>query len=300
MRRSRRLALVGVVMSVLGGAAPASAGTLDQEQPSGPNLLVVGESCPFIGPPCSESLRAQTFTAGITGLLDRVDLVLRLDSGSDPLTIEIRSVAGNGCPSPTVLASQTVGPRGVPTSGSPDWTAIALSNPPSIVAGTRYAIVARTGATTRYVLFGSFTGGNPYGAGQPCHADGSSPTTWQPSSGDFAFKTYVAPLPPPRDYGVPVPRDTNPPETTITKDAPKRTDKSKVKFKFDSSEPSSTFECRLKGKDVKRKLRKFRPCDSPHKYKHLDEGRYRFEVRAIDAAGNVDPTPAKDRFRVLD
>jgi hypothetical protein len=94
--------------------------------------------------------------------------------------------------------------------------------------------------------------------------------------------------------------DCDPPETTITKDAPKRIDTDSVKFRFASSEVDSTFECKLKGKDLKRRIRQFGDCDSPRKYKSLDEGRYRFKVRAIDAAGNVDLTPAEDRFRVLD
>jgi hypothetical protein len=96
------------------------------------------------------------------------------------------------------------------------------------------------------------------------------------------------------------PCDRTAPETTITKDAPKRIDTDKVKFRFESDEASSTFECKLKGKDLKRRIRQFNDCDSPRRYRNLDEGRYRFKVRAIDAAGNVDLTPAKDRFRVLD
>jgi hypothetical protein len=91
----------------------------------------------------------------------------------------------------------------------------------------------------------------------------------------------------------------DPPQTSITKDV-KRSRTGKATFRFASDEPHSTFKCKLKGKGLKRKLREFRLCASPRKYKNLDEGRYRFKVRAIDEAGNVDPTPAKDQFRVLD
>jgi hypothetical protein len=93
-------------------------------------------------------------------------------------------------------------------------------------------------------------------------------------------------------------KDTDPPETTITKDV-KRSETGKVKFRFESDE-AGAFECKLKGPDLKRKLRQFNDCGSPRRYKNLDEGRFKFKVRAIDAAGNVDTTPAKDRFRVLD
>ncbi len=100
--------------------------------------------------------------------------------------------------------------------------------------------------------------------------------------------------------------DTDPPETTIDKGPKKKTEKSKAKLKFSSDEPAdayqegSTFECQIKGKDLKKKLKKFRSCSSPTKYKRLDAGKLKFKVRAIDAAGNVDPTPAKRKWKVLD
>ncbi len=86
--------------------------------------------------------------------------------------------------------------------------------------------------------------------------------------------------------------DTDPPETTITKGAPNKLDEHKVKFKFTSTEPDSTFECKLDKK-------KFKACTSPRKVKHLDGGKHKFKVVATDAAGNTDPTAAKDKFKVL-
>ena len=87
--------------------------------------------------------------------------------------------------------------------------------------------------------------------------------------------------------------DTDPPQTKITKGAPNKLDTHKVKFKFTSSEPDSNFECKLDKKA-------FKPCTSPRRVKHLDEGKHKFKVRAIDAAGNVDPSAAKDKFKVVD
>ena len=86
--------------------------------------------------------------------------------------------------------------------------------------------------------------------------------------------------------------DCAPPETTITKGAPNKTKKHKFKFKFTSSESSSSFECKLDKK-------KFKPCKSPRKYKRLKKGKHKFKVRATDAAGNTDPSPAKDKFKVV-
>ena len=80
------------------------------------------------------------------------------------------------------------------------------------------------------------------------------------------------------------------PQTTITK-VHVKDDAAKVKFK--SSEPGSTFECRLdKGK--------FKSCKSPKRYRRLDAGKHKIQVQATDAAGNVDPTPAKAHFKVSD
>lgn len=86
--------------------------------------------------------------------------------------------------------------------------------------------------------------------------------------------------------------DKTPPQTKILKAPPTKTTKTTVKFKFRSSEPGSTFQCKLdKGK--------FKKCRSPKTYKKLKPGKHVFKVRAIDKAGNVDPTPAKRKFTIL-
>ena len=87
-------------------------------------------------------------------------------------------------------------------------------------------------------------------------------------------------------------KDKTAPETTIVKGPQARSHKRTAKFKFASSEASSTFQCKLDKKS-------FKPCRSPKKYKRLKPGKHVFRVRAIDAAGNADKTPAKRRFRVL-
>jgi hypothetical protein len=87
--------------------------------------------------------------------------------------------------------------------------------------------------------------------------------------------------------------DTKAPQTEITKAPKRKTEKTTVKVKFRSSEPDSTFECKLDGKS-------FKPCTSPRKVKHLDDGKHKFRVRATDAAGNTDPTAAKAKFKVVD
>lgn len=84
-------------------------------------------------------------------------------------------------------------------------------------------------------------------------------------------------------------RDTDPPNTRITKKPKKRTEKRKAKFRFASDEPGSSFECRLDKKE-------FKPCKAKYK-RGVGFGKHRLRVRAIDAAGNVDDTPAKRKWR---
>ena len=76
-------------------------------------------------------------------------------------------------------------------------------------------------------------------------------------------------------------------------------DKPKVKFKFVSDEAGATFECMLKGKGLDTVVKQFSACSSPRKYSKLDPGRYKFRVRATDAEGNADLTPAKHKFKVV-
>jgi hypothetical protein len=98
---------------------------------------------------------------------------------------------------------------------------------------------------------------------------------------------------------VPPPPDTDPPETEITKTPANKTEKPKAKFKFTSDEAGVSFECSLKGQGLDQAVKQFGDCASPRKYKRLDEGMFKFKVRATDAAGNVDSSPAKDKFRVV-
>jgi len=103
---------------------------------------------------------------------------------------------------------------------------------------------------------------------------------------------------PASNAGCPLP-DTSPPETTINS-GPIKTDSRKVAFGFSSNEAGSTFRCKLTGKWVKKDSQKrYGPCTSKKKYKRLDPGRYKFFVHATDAAGNFDPTPAKQKFKII-
>lgn len=78
--------------------------------------------------------------------------------------------------------------------------------------------------------------------------------------------------------------DTRPPETTIIS-SPSGTVASKsATLAFTADEPA-TFQCSLDGAP-------FADCVSPVALGGLSEGAHTFRVRAVDAAGNVDATPA--------
>jgi len=126
---------------------------------------------------------------------------------------------------------------------------------------------------------------------QPC----TSPVTTTPlPDGAHTFTVRatdavfnVEPSPPTRKFTV----DTVVPNTKLTKKPPHRLFRPKVKFKFTSSEPGVHFQCQLD-------RRPWRGCRSPLRY-WVKYGKHTLKVRAIDAAGNVDPRPAAYKFRRL-
>ncbi len=96
------------------------------------------------------------------------------------------------------------------------------------------------------------------------------------------------PTPASRSFAV----DTTPPATAITAGPAGRTTDLTPTFRFSSDDAGSTFECRIDAAA-------FTPCASPFTAGRRLRGAHRFRVRAKDAAGNVDPTPASRRFTGL-
>ncbi len=140
----------------------------------------------------------------------------------------------------------------------------------------------------------SFTGTKP-GSTFECRLDGgtfsacTSPQAYTGlADGEHTFEvraidTMGAPDPSPASYTWTI--DTAAPDTIITAHPDDPSNSSDASFTFTSTEAVSTFECRLDGGT-------FGPCTSPWTYTGLDYGSHTFEVRAMDAVGNTDPTPA--------
>ncbi len=86
--------------------------------------------------------------------------------------------------------------------------------------------------------------------------------------------------------------DTSTPDTDIDSSPPAVTNSVDAAFAFSSPSPdTASFECQLDGGG-------FAACTSPQNYLALAGGPHIFEVRAIDDAGNPDPTPASYNWMV--
>lgn len=81
------------------------------------------------------------------------------------------------------------------------------------------------------------------------------------------------------------------PDTTIVSGPPGITTNASPTFAFASPVAGATFQCSLDGGA-------FAACASPFTTAPLAAGDHTFSVRALDAAGNADPTPATDSFQV--
>lgn len=218
----------------------------------------------------------QTFTAVGSGPLVAVEIAIHEEVGGADYRITLNATNASGLPTDGVLSTTVVPDAQVPAGDS--VVLARFASPTVVTAGKRYAIVVtRPGATSVGVgarggndcATGSFT----VSSGQTGPFEDFGPT---PNDLDVVFTTFLA--------------DQDPPETTISKKPPDESGRNKVKYKFASDEEGSSFDCKLDKKP-------FKACVSPFK-KKLDEGRHKFKVRATDEAGNADPTPAKDKFRI--
>jgi hypothetical protein len=86
--------------------------------------------------------------------------------------------------------------------------------------------------------------------------------------------------------------DVTPPDTEISRGPSATTPDRTAAFWLGSTEGSSSFECSLDGSA-------WLGCSSAPTYSGLDLGGHTLEARAKDAAGNVDPTPARYEWTII-
>jgi Tol biopolymer transport system component len=170
----------------------------------------------------------------------------------------------------------TMSPNGAGKTNLTNTSAVSFTNPAWSPQGDMLAAVGAV-TTNRDIWTMTSSGGSQ------APIDTSAANDINP---DWGVPAPVAPPP-----GEPVAEgDSVPPETTITKHPKDKTKKKQATFEFTSTEPGSTFECSLDGAP-------FAPCTSPETVK-VKKGKHSFEVRARDAAGNVDGSPAGDSWKV--
>jgi hypothetical protein len=144
------------------------------------------------------SLAGQTFTAGRTGVLDQVSLILSPASESSPrnqVRVAIQTLGADGYPTGTVIGSglfDTTALAKLTDFTSPPWSDVALSAPANVVAGTRYALIVTTPnvcGSPDMLIFESSSTTDLYASGARVGRVKGAP--WATFGTDLFFRTWV-------------------------------------------------------------------------------------------------------------
>jgi hypothetical protein len=152
------------------------------------------------------------------------------------------------------------------------------------------------------VSWGTFSGSVPAGSPAPAIPDGDAlrrtiephcSTLLEPGDDtDDSATDFAAAAPNPRSNPM-TPTEQPCPDTIITHGPSGRTHDRTPTFRFVSNPVGAPdFECQIDD-------HAFRTCDSPFTLRRLSLGGHTFRVRALNAVGGPDPSPAKQRFRVV-
>jgi Ca2+-binding RTX toxin-like protein len=211
-----------------------------------------------------------------------------LADGEHTFNVRAIDLAGNVDPTPatrsfTVDATSPVveiksGPEGATAKSAPTFTFSASG-------GTVSCAVEAQSAEPGTPSFGPCTTGSSHTVAPPL-ADGSYVFIVRAVDG---AENEASDL---RAFTV----DTAAPDTSITSGPSGTTDDPKPSFGFSSNESGVSFSCRFDAAS-------FAPCSGPGAThtpaSSLADGSHSFEVRATDAAGNTDGTPAKRTFTIF-
>ncbi len=230
----------------------------------------------------------------------------RVDSGSwvDCASPWTTPALSNGPHSVSVRATDVAGNTDTtPATGS---FTVATAPPPDTTAPETTISSGPTGTTsdsTPTFAFGSSEPGSTYECRVDSGAWASCTSPWTTAAlsdgphgvsvraTDAADNTDASPATRSFTVAAGPPPDTTAPTTTITSGPSATTSATDASFAFTSSETGSTFECKLDSAA-------FAACTSPKAYSDLSAGAHAFSVRAIDAAGNTDATPATQSWTI--
>ena len=245
------------------------------QQPGGNSVVVL-----------ANGERAQTFTPTISGALTSAQvMVARNQAPTAPFVLELRALdPGTGEPG-TLLASTNVDDA-TASMGATALITGAFASPFNVVAGQEYALVAKRAAdwTVERTTLGC--------PGRFWFRSNDA-DSWAPNDTfDMVFNVFVTP-PAPEPEPEPPANDAAPPDTTITSGPEGKTKKKSATFTFTGTDARAlaSFQCKLDDGA-------FAACTSPKTYTGLKKGPHTFSVRAVDAAGNADPSPATRTWKV--
>ena len=210
-------------------------------------------------PAISEHGRFVAFNSAATNL-DPADT----DSTGD---VYLRDVLGADTKAP--VTTITSGPAAGSFRAATAFTFRFTVNEPNAATECRLNAAAFSPARAASLPAGLPRGATPFRSAAP-----TGPATWKAPVRSRSFTV-----------------DTVEPDTVIDSGPTGMVSDSTPSMGFSSSEAGSTFECSVDGAA-------FSACASPLELGPLSQGDHDFEVRASDAAGNTDATPASRSFTV--
>jgi hypothetical protein len=128
--------------------------------------------------------------------------------------------------------------------------------------------------------WGSCSGGESHAVASPL------------ADGDYTFRVRASDGPNETIETQPFSVDTDFPETSLDGDPSGLINTANPSFAFSADESGTSFQCRRDSEPS------FAPCSSPKSYEGLPDGPHTFQVRAVDAAGNVDPSASSVSFSI--
>jgi large repetitive protein len=199
--------------------------------------------------------------------------VTGLSAGSHTFRVRARDAAGNvdGSPATRTWTADTTPPNTTLASGGPPFSFTASESNSSFECSLDGG--AWTACTAPHAVTGLPAGSHQF---RVRARDASGNVDGSPASRSW---TVTAP-------------DTTAPNTTLGSGAPPpSTTSTSASFGFSSNESGSSFECSLDGGA-------WASCTSPRAYGDLAVGPHEFRVRARDAAGNTDGSPAAHSWTI--
>ena len=214
----------------------------------------------------------------------------RYQADATPGLVAFKVVRSNGGSNFTILAdSGLVGPA--PSQLITTAARIPVSGGEVLGIYTSNAECGRSaGGYTIFYDPGNFAAGSTRSYSGPASYQLDVAATLEPDADNDGFGDESQDACPADASLQQAPCDRVAPDTTIVKRPKDKTKKKQAEFEFTSSEPGSSFECALDGSA-------FAACTSPL-LRTLGKGKHVFQVRATDAAGNVDASPASDDWKV--